>query len=483
MADVKSKTTKTPTANRILLSAIRRLDSTPRSGDIKDGTVSFRGNSAITTIKQSLLNHGMVFDMTMPIKSRKMKIATTVVQKRKPISNPWQDKSVLTTLFKHLRPKDVLSCSSVCKLWREILISDYVRDLRLVFDFKRSNQSRRELMEEQLRLAYRWKISGVSLVHMRDEHVPNFIRAYYTTFREFFPQCPISTPELEDESFKSVPDLLDDRSCTDSLDRVQLRRLESAPIEVIMKPSRHITQLTVDKCCLSDLVLEQILTVMHTVTNLSIISCNRLSDMALWSCLRPWTTQLCVRDCLNFKDDALQAIIQSAPGLQELDVQIYHLSDVALGAFLSRRHINLRKLNLTYGSEITFLGMAKLVGFLPSLQELRLIGCSRLNDAAIDLVCEHMRFLQVLEISANPLVTSAALATIGGSLSQLEYLSLDRCILITNEGLRSLEGLSNLQILTLRWCSLLTDEGLLDILKLRRLTFLSLAGGLQGFHA
>ncbi|VUZ49886.1 unnamed protein product, partial [Hymenolepis diminuta] len=82
--------------------------------------------------------------------------------------------------------------------------------------------------------------------------------------------------------------------------------------------------------------------------------------------------------------------IQSAPGLQELDVQIYHLSDVALGAFLSRRHINLRKLNLTYGSEITFLGMAKLVGFLPSLQELRLIGCSRLNDAAIDLVCEHM---------------------------------------------------------------------------------------------
>ncbi|KAM3183934.1 hypothetical protein ACTXT7_009364 [Hymenolepis weldensis] len=180
---------------------------------------------------------------------------------------------------------------------------------------------------------------------------------------------------------------------------------------------------------------------------------------------------------------AESSIINSPPKLARLCPKgylkirnmIYHLSDVALGAFLSRRHINLRKLNLTYGSEITFLGMAKLVGFLPSLQELRLIGCSRLNDAAIDLVCEHMRFLQVLEISANPLVTSAALATIGGSLSQLEYLSLDRCILITNEGLRSLEGLSNLQILTLRWCSLLTDEGLLDILKLRRLRFLSLA--------
>ncbi|VDO01359.1 unnamed protein product [Rodentolepis nana] len=107
---------------------------------------------------------------------------------------------------------------------------------------------------------------------------------------------------------------------------------------------------------------------------------------------------------------------------------------------------------------------------------MRLIGCSRLNDAAIDLVCEHMRFLQVLELSTNPLVTNSALATIGGSLNQLEYLSLDRCASITNEGLRSLNGLLNLQVLTLRWCSLLTDEGLLDILKLKRLRFLSLAG-------
>ncbi|VDN99938.1 unnamed protein product [Rodentolepis nana] len=323
IADVKNKPTRTPMANRILLGTICRLDSTPRLDDIKVGAVSFRGNSTITTTKQSLMNHGMVFDMKIPTKSRKMKIVATAVQKKKPISNIWQDKHVLNTLFKYLRPKDVLQCSSVCKLWHDILIPHYVNGMRLVIDFKRSNQSKREQMEEQLRLAYRWKISAVSLVHMRDEHVSNFIRAYYTTFREFFPQCPISSPEFDDdEAFKSVPDLLDNSSCTDSLDRFHLRRLESAPIEIIMKPSRHITQLTVDKCYLSDYALEQMLTVMHTVTNLSIFSCNRLSDMALWSCLRPWTTQLCVRDCLNFKDDALQAIIQSAPGLQELDVQV-----------------------------------------------------------------------------------------------------------------------------------------------------------------
>lgn len=319
--EVKNKPGKTP-SNRIILGAICRLDSPPKSGGIKDGALLFRGNSTISSIKQSLLNHGMVFDTIMLTKSRKMKVVSAALQKMKFISNVWQDKSILAVLFKHLRPKDVLSCSSVCKYWRAILVPDYIHDLRLVIDFKRLSQSKREIIEEQLRLAYRWKVFAVSLINMRDDHVPIFIHAYYTTFREFFPQCPISTPEFEDDSFKSVPDLLCDSSCTDSLDNVHLRRLESAPIEMIMKPARHITQLTVDKCCLSDLALEQILTVMHTVTNLTIISCNRLSDMALWSCLRPWTTQLCVRDCLNFKDDALQAIIQSAPGLQELDVQV-----------------------------------------------------------------------------------------------------------------------------------------------------------------
>ncbi|CUT99673.1 Leucine rich repeat cysteine containing subtype [Echinococcus multilocularis] len=243
-----------------------------------------------------------------------------------------------------------------------------------------------------------------------------------------------------------------------------------------MKASRHITQLNVDNCCLGDLALEQILNVMHTVTNLSIVSCNCLSDMALWSCLRPWMTHITLRDCLNFKDDTLQAIVQTAPGLQELNLQIYHLSDVAMGTFMSRRHFNLRVLRLNYGSDLTFLGVANLVDSLPGLQELRLIGCSRIDDAAVDLICEHMRYLQVLEISTNPIITDAALATIGELLEQLEQLSLDRCKEITNKGIKALGTLLNLQILTLRWCSAMTDECLPHLATLARLRFLSLAG-------
>ncbi|VDM30793.1 unnamed protein product [Hydatigera taeniaeformis] len=249
-----------------------------------------------------------------------------LLRRKRVMCNIWDDEKVLSLLFQNLRPKDVLTCSMVCKKWRQMLIPEYTQNLQLVINFKRYKEQKVAPIEEQLRLAYQWKVTAISLVCMRDDCVYPFISAYYTTFKEFFPGCPISTPEITHGSFKSVPNLLSrsptqHSSCADSLESGNLRRLGSAPIEVLMKASRHITQLTVDNCCLSDVALEQILNVMHTVTNLSIVSCNCLSDMALWSCLRPWMTHITVRDCLNFKDDALQAIVQSTPGLQELNLQ------------------------------------------------------------------------------------------------------------------------------------------------------------------
>ncbi|KAL5103333.1 F-box/LRR-repeat protein 16 [Taenia crassiceps] len=396
----------------------------------------------------------MVIDSPLPFRSEKTR-CVALMRRKKVMRNIWSDEKVLGIFFQKLRPKEVLTCS----MKEQNVLS----------------------IEDQLRLAYQWKVTAISLVHMRDDCVCPFIGAYYSTFKEFFPGCPIATPEITSGSFKSVPNLLSrsptqHSSCTDNLECGNLRRLGSAPIEVPMKASRHITQLTVDNCCVSDAALEQILNVMHTVTNLSIVSCNCLSDMALWSCLRPWMTHITVRDCLNFKDDALQAIVQSTPSLQELNIQIYHLSDIAMGTFMSRRHFNLRVLRVVYASDLTLLGVANLVGSLPGLQELRLTGCSRINDAAVDLICEHMRYLQVLEISANPIITDAALATIGESLEQLEQLSLDRCKEITNDGVRALGTLLNLQILTVRWCSALTNECLPHLVTLNRLRFLSLAG-------
>ncbi|KAL5968372.1 F-box/LRR-repeat protein 16 [Taenia solium] len=435
LGDVRNQGAKILT-NRIPLRTIHPPEKAPHSkkskciDDVKAAPVLCRDGSTIVAIKQRLLAQGMTIDPPLSFRSRKTR-CIALLRRKKVVRNIWSDEKVLCLFFQKLRPKEVLTCSMVCKLWRQMLIPKYTQNLQLVINFKRYKEQKVTSIEEQLRLAYQWKMTAISLVQMRDDCVCPFIGAYYTTFKEFFPGCPIASPEITNDSFKSVPNLLSrsptqHSSCADSLECGNLRRLGSAPIEVPMKAARHITQLTVDNCCLGDVALEQILNVMHTVTNLSIVSCNCLSDMALWSCLRPWMTHITVRDCLNFKDDALQAIVQSTPGLQELNIQIYHLSDTAMGTFMSRRHFNLRVLRLAYGSDLTLLGMSNLVGSLPGLQELRLTGCSRINDAAVDLICEHMPYLQVMEISANPIITDAALATIGESLEQLEQLSLDR---------------------------------------------------------
>ena len=431
--------------------------------DVKDSLKLLQGDSSVSLITQRLLSQGLEIIPPLLLHRRKSKFAA-LLKFQKPILNAWHDERILKLVFKNMQPRELLNCSLVCKQWRSILITGFMEKFRLQIDFKRLKQPQRAYIEDQLRLAYIWRITAVTLTHMRDDCLPLFIGAYYTTFKEFFPGCPISLPSIEGESFNSVPDLFTwsptpHSSCAGSLDCNNLRRMGSAPIGLPMKASRHITQLTVDNCCLGDLALEQILNLMHTVTNLSLISCNCLSNVALWSCLRPWTTHINVRDCLNFKDDALRAIVQCAPGLQELSIQvcyylshfylhiiseffnfivrgrvniialliqIYRITDAALGTFMSRRNFNLRVFRLAYGSDITFLGVANLVGSLPGLQELRLTGCSRINDAAVALICEYMRYLEILEISSNSAISDTALTSIGRGLQQLVQLSLDR---------------------------------------------------------
>ena len=295
--------------------------------DIKESRNLLRGNSGVAMITQRLLcQGGLTIDLPLSLYRKKTKCGA-VLHRHKPVLDAWRDEKILKIFFGHMKSRELLTCSLVCKQWRSILSSSFMQNLRLRIDFKRCKHPLRGYIEEQLRLAYMWKITAVALVHMRDDCIQVFISAFYSTFKEFFPGCPISPPDIEEESFNSVPDLFprsptQHSSCADSLECANLRRMGSAPIELPMKASRHITQLTIDNCCLGDLALEQILNIMHTVTNLSLVSCNCLSDVALWSCLRPWMTHISVRDCLNFKDDALRAIVQCAPGLQELNIQV-----------------------------------------------------------------------------------------------------------------------------------------------------------------
>uniref|UniRef100_A0A5K3F6C4 F-box domain-containing protein n=1 Tax=Mesocestoides corti TaxID=53468 RepID=A0A5K3F6C4_MESCO len=456
------------------------ISACTKASPVSQELILLPGNLTITASKQSLFAHVRDFGSNHSDVPKNLKYAR-LLHMRRPKHNIWLDENILKVLFQHLRQRDLLTYSVVCKQWRELFVANFTEGLRLVIDFKRISPLKGTILEQQLRLAYRWKITTLALVNMLNEHIPYFMSAYYVTFKEFFPGCLISYSEVEDDIFKSVPYMLPRSqthysSCGEDLGCSTLKRLGSAPFKILSRGSRHITQLCIDNSPLSDWALDQIMRIMHTVTVLSIFSCNCLSDVALWCCLRPWITHLNLRDCLHFNNDALQAIVQCAPSLQELRLQVYHLSDLALDSFEARSHFNLRVLWLCYCSDLTIIGVTKLAAALPGLQELRLIGCSKLNDASVDLICKCMKYLQVLDLSSNNLITDSALASIADGLRQLEELHLDRCNSLSDGGIKSVSNVRGLRVLTLRWCSGLGDECLQYLTNLTCLRFLSLAG-------
>lgn len=257
-----------------------------------------------------------------------------VIQKLRSIEvgNIWHDDRVLSCLFGHLSPQQVISCSGVCKKWWDILTASHFHDVHLVIDFKKIQLSSEAAIEERLRAAYKWNITSLTFIRLKNENLPLLTRAFIATFRDFFPGCLIYVPDTLEGGFKSVPDSLRNSvistahhssTClAGSQNFGCLRRLDSAPIKVNLHSARHINQLRFDNCPVSDWALDQLMDVMHTVTRLAVVGCNCLTEVALWSCLRPWITHLEVRDCLYFGDDSVHAIVQGAPCLQELRIQV-----------------------------------------------------------------------------------------------------------------------------------------------------------------
>ncbi|KAL7057760.1 hypothetical protein AAHC03_016785 [Spirometra sp. Aus1] len=250
----------------------------------------------------------------------------------------------------------------------------------------------------------------------------------------------------------------------------------SAPSQLPQSRTRHVVELILDNCCLTDRSLKQLSLVVHTVTHLSLISCNDLTEMALWSCLRPWITNFSVYDCINFSDESLSAVLQLLPSLQELSIQAYHVSDLGLTYFTNLQRQNLRRLKLEHCLELTNHGMLNLVSALPHLQHLSLAGCSKLSDDAVDTLCEGMRQLRSLDLSYISKLTDSGLECVACDLLNLETLILDRCPLITELGIRHISTLPRLQVLTLRWCLGLRDDAISCLVQLKELRYLSIAG-------
>uniref|UniRef100_T1GU39 ATP synthase subunit s, mitochondrial n=1 Tax=Megaselia scalaris TaxID=36166 RepID=T1GU39_MEGSC len=101
---------------------------------------------------------------------------------------------------------------------------------------------------------------------------------------------------------------------------------------------------------------------------------------------------------------------------------------------------------------------------LPHLTVLSLSGCSKVTDDGS------------ARLTWCPRITDASLEYIACDLNQLEELTLDRCVHITDIGVGYISTMLSLTALFLRWCSQVRDFGLQHLCSMRNLQVLSLAG-------
>ncbi|KAL4148463.1 hypothetical protein QTP88_002700 [Uroleucon formosanum] len=241
-------------------------------------------------------------------------------------------------------------------------------------------------------------------------------------------------------------------------------------------PNKNILALCLQSSSVTDRGLESFLDHLQGVWQLELVGCNEITEAGLWACLTPRIVSLTLSDCINVADDAVGAVAQMLPALNEFTLQAYHVTDAALGFFSSRQSNSLSALRLQSCWELTNHGIVNIVHSLPNLTVLSLSGCSKITDDGIELIAENLPKLQILDLSWCPRVTDAALEYIACDLVGLEQLVLDRCIHITDIGIGYISTMICLQALFLRWCSQLRNFSIQHLCGMRHLRILSLAG-------
>lgn len=110
----------------------------------------------------------------------------------------------------------------------------------------------------------------------------------------------------------------------------------------------------------------------QSVWQLELIGCNEITEAGLWACLTPRIVSLTLSDCINVADDAVGAVAQMLPALNEFTLQAYHVTDAALGFFSSRQSNSLSALRLQSCWELTNHGIVN-IGELRTAIHIRLV--------------------------------------------------------------------------------------------------------------
>lgn len=240
--------------------------------------------------------------------------------------------------------------------------------------------------------------------------------------------------------------------------------------------SRCLQSLQLSAGRFSDRGLEQVLSQLASLTSLQLSGCNEITDAALWSGLQPRICQLSVTDCINISDEAVAAVAQLLPVLEEFSLQAYHVTDTALTYFAHKASSNCTTLRLQSCWELTNHAALNIANSLPNLRVLSLAGCSKITDEGIEIIAENVKGLRSLNVSWCMRVTDTALEVIACDLGQLQELILDRCIHVSDVGVGYLSTLSSLRTLSIRWCTHVHDAGMQHVCSMRQLRVLRLSG-------
>ncbi|RWS11376.1 F-box/LRR-repeat protein 16-like protein, partial [Dinothrombium tinctorium] len=353
------------------------------------------------------------------------------LQKPKSLDELWSDRSFLNKFFFYFTAKERCILSQVCPRWRDILYSNsyfwrglmpviYCNELRRYAD-DASNSVRQGLYASIEKRGF----DSICLFGATDTDVIDF-------------------------ASKISPTVM--RSCT--FGSLRCSSVSDKGLEIFLA------------------------TLNQSIKKLELSGCNEITDSGLWTSLVPHLESLTICDCINVADETMAAITQMLPSLNELILQAYHVTDVAMTYFgPAAARENLKTLCLQHCWELSNQGILNVAHGLPNLTHLSLSGCSKVTDDAIEVIAEQIRGLKKLDLSWCSRISDAALEYIACDLSDvLSELILDRSPHITDIGLGYIATMSQLTTLTLRWCPQIRDFGLQTLCSMKSLKVLSVAG-------
>ncbi|OQR77114.1 F-box/LRR-repeat protein 20-like [Tropilaelaps mercedesae] len=241
--------------------------------------------------------------------------------------------------------------------------------------------------------------------------------------------------------------------------------------------SDHLVELRLDQCDqLTDKAFLSI-AMCRKLRLLSMYSTCQVTDMHLKAILEKTLDieNLDLSGCYRLRDPGCHSISM----LQRLrHLSLYSCTAITNEALSSLQNLRtLRYLDLSFTN--CDVAVFRSLSVLADLRILKLINCKRLNDECLQLICNNLRKLEVLNLDHCLSVTDAGVSELY-LLTGLRELTLTGAMYITDRSLDRGVGSLDMRVLSLGLANLFTDSALINIASHHpSLEFIDLSGCLQ----